>query len=196
MEATDYPKLTSENLSHLTWKQHIAVAVEGSPALTTVFVMWFVGVIGTMITPHMQGDARMVVTLTYSVLFAVSAVIFFSLLKNGYLEKPRYDTERYFLKRMGVRKPMKFLKEHPRHLDAYLELSEDLSKMPEVSKVRDGLKAVYLPAMLVFTGPDRHTSGPLVASIIEERGVTDPMKIVELLDMVENKPPVLNEGAL
>jgi hypothetical protein len=196
MKANEYPTVPDGVLPRLTLKQHIMVAVEGSPVLTAVFGLWFVGIAGTMTQPYIDGTPRTVVLAVTAAFFMVSAVIFWRLLKNGYLEKPRHNAERYFLKRMGVEKPMKFLREHPLHLAAYFELTNDLSKMPDAKWTREGIRMVLMPAMLVFTGPDRYTSGPLILSIIEERKITDTTSIAAILKEVEHNPPVLNEGAL
>lgn len=196
MEANEYPTLSEAELPRLTFKQHIAVAAEGSPVLTAVFCLWFVGVAGTLTQPYIDGMPRTVVLAVTAVFFVISAVIFWRLLKNGYLEKPRYGAERYFLKRMGVKRPMKFLREHPLHLAAYVELSKDLSEASHAKYTRDGIRMLFMPAMLVFTGPDRYTSGPLILSIMEEREITDTKSIAAILKEVEHNPPVLNEGAL
>lgn len=196
MKANDYPTLPEGVLPRLSPKQHVWVAIEGSPILTVVFGLWFVGVSGTLSQPYIEGTPRSIVLAVTAVFFVVSAVIFWRLLKNGYLEKPRYHAERYFLRRMGVEKPMRFLREHPLHLAAYLELTKDLGEVTTARLTRDGLRMVYMPAMLVFTGPDRHTSGPLILSIMDERKITDTASIAGILDEVEHNPPVLSEGAL
>lgn len=196
MESPEYPRIPEGELPRLTFIQHVKVAVEGSPVLSIIFCLWFVGVLATLVLPHLEGTPRFVALAISFVVFLASGVTFFRLLKNGYLEKPRYNTERYFLRRMGVAKPMKFLKEHPLHLAAYVELTKDLEECSNAVRTRDGLRILFLPAMLVFTGPDRYTSGPLILSIIEERGVNTVEGIAGLLDAVEHNPPVLNEGAL
>jgi hypothetical protein len=196
MKANEYPTIPDGVLPRLTLKQHIMVAVEGSPVLTVIFVLWFTGVAGTMLLSHLDGTPRMIVISLVFVMFVTSAIIFWRLLKNGYLEKPRYNTERHFLKWMGVDKPMRFLKEHPLHLAAYIELSKDLADSTHREYTRAGIGMLFLPAMLVFTGPDRHTSGPLIFSIMEERKIKDTASIAGILDEVEHNPPVLNQGAL
>jgi hypothetical protein len=196
MEESEYPTLTDGELPQLTIRQHIMVAIEGSPVLTVIFVLWFVGVAGTMLMSYFEGTPRLVIIAIIFVFFVTSAIMFLRLLKNGYLEKPRYNTERYFLRRMGVKKPMKFLKEHPLHLSAYVELSKDLADTSNREYTRAGIGMIFMPAMLVFTGPDRHTSGPLILSIMEERQIRDTASIAGILNEVEHNPPVLNEGAL
>jgi hypothetical protein len=196
MEESEYPTLTDGELPQLTIRQHIMVAIEGSPVLTVIFVLWFVGVAGTMLMSYFEGTPRLVIIAIIFVFFVTSAIMFLRLLKNGYLEKPRYNTERYFLRRMGVKKPMKFLKEHPLHLSAYVELSKDLADTSNREYTRAGIGMIFMPAMLVFTGPDRYTSGPLILSIMEERQIRDTASIAGILNEVEHNPPVLNEGAL
>jgi hypothetical protein len=196
MEENEYPTITDGELPRLTIRQHIMVAIEGSPVLTVIFALWFVGVAGTMVMSYFEGTPRLVIIAIIFVFFVTSAIMFLRLLKNGYLEKPRYNSERYFLRRMGVKKPMKFLREHPLHLAAYVELSKDLSESGYATRTREGILMVFMPAMLVFTGPDRYTSGPLILSIIEERKISDTASIAGILNEVEYNPPVLNEGAL
>lgn len=197
MEPSEYPNFVSEELlPPITKLQRVRVFVEGNPLLSLIAVFWFIGVCGTLILSHLDGTARLVALAISASFFFPSGVMFYVLLKKGILEKPQYYAERFFLWRMGVQKPMKFLREHPLHLAAYNELDNDLQERRLGQRTRDGINMVYLPAMLVFTGHERCTSGPLIVSIMEDRKITDAESIAAILDAVEDNPPVLNEGAL
>ena len=197
MRAPEYPTFTSEKeLPPLTFIQQVALFVEGSPIFATTALLWFLGVSCTLVLPYIEGTPRTVVLVACAAFFGVSIIVFGLLLKAQHLEKPHYNAERHFLRRMGVVRPRRFLREHPLHLAAYNELEKEIGDAGNTRYSRDGLKMVLLPALLVFTGADGYKMGPLILSIINDRHITDATSIAAILKEAEDNPPVLNEGAL
>jgi hypothetical protein len=197
MEAAEYPTFTSEDdLLELSHMQRVMLFVEGSPALSVTAVLWFLGVTGTFFLNYIEGTTRLVVLLIIGSLFSVSAAVFYFLLKKGQLEKSKHTHERTYLKRMGVKKPMRFLKEHPLHLAAYKEVMGDLHQSSFSLYQSESFRNTHAAAMLVFTGKDRYKSAPLIVSLMNERGLKSATEIAAVLDTIGDNPPVLNDGAL
>lgn len=197
METAEYPTFTSEDdLPQLTAMQRVMLFVEGSPALSVTMVLWFTGVAGTFFLNYLDGTTRFIVLAVIGTLFTVSAATFYFLLKKGQLEKSKHTHERTSLKRMGVKKPMRFLKEHPLHLAAYQEVMGDLHQSSFSFYQSEAFRNTHAAAMLVFTGKERHKSAPLITSLMKERGLKSAAEIAAVLDAIGDNPPVLNDGAL
>ena len=197
MEQDEYPKFTSEaELLPLTPRQHVLLHVEGNPMLSATTVLWFLGVCCSFTSSHVPVEARSVLLTATIIFFTTSVFLFWLVYRNGGLEKDRHNHERAYLKRMGVKKPKKFLKEHPLHLAAYKDLMKGIHESRYTLYSSEGFRRKHAAAMLVFTGKERYKSGPLILSLMDERGINDAAEIAGLLDTVDDAPPVLNDGAL
>lgn len=195
MEERDYPKFTSEaDLIKLNAVQRALVFAEGNPALAVMFSLWFIATSCTLPLNYVSDQVRMVLLFIAMGFFVAAGLILRWVLKEASLEKDQLYSERNFLRSCGIKKPMKFIREHPLHLAAYFQLKGEIAKT--TVRPTGTFRSLYIPAMLVFTGPERHTSGPLIMSIIEERDITSSDGIAAALDAMEQPVPTLNEGAL
>lgn len=195
MTEQEYPRFTSEaELAHLTMVQRAMVFAEGNPALATMFGFWFVATSCTLPLNYVSDQVRFVLLVIALVCFVTSGTIMWIVLKKTSLEKDQLYSERNFLRKLGVKKPMKFIREHPLHLAAYHELKEDLKNTPV--RLAGSFHRICIPAMLVFTGPERHLCGPLILSIVNERKITTADGIAAALEAMEQPSATLNEGSL
>ena len=197
MEKGEYPVFTDAAKKRAVKPfDMLMMSFEGQWLLKLTIAGWFSGVLCSLIAQNVEGALKVPFYTATGAFFFVSVVLFFFVTRTGHFRRARYNEQRLSLKLMGVKRPMKFIREHPKHMDAYLALKAELNNLSELIFLDVMYGRHHDIAMLVFTGEDRHLSGPAIISIIQNRGVIDPVAISELLNETETHPSALGNGAL
>lgn len=198
MTTSEYPDLIpvdgmSQNLSP---RQKRMAAIELTKKLHGTSALWFLGMCGTLTAQMLPEGARSYAYGATAFFFMCSGVTFYFATRNNNLANLHaFQPLRITLAQMGVARPMKFMREHPLHMAAYKELKADLDEVEDIRYLDMMFARNHALAMLVFTGPERYKSGPLILSIVE-RGITQPLLVAEMLDDAKNVTSTLADGIL
>lgn len=199
MNSAEYPNLkpvTGMDRS-LTHSQRFIHTIESTIPMHLTYALWFTGTTGSFVANNLPMEHRAPAYFFVAAFFIASIISFAIFWRNGHVSTMNmYSEQRISLMQMGVKRPMRFIKEHPLHLAAYKELKGDLNSVEEVNYLDSMFNRHHAIAMLVYTKAERYNSGPAILGIVKDRGITQPLGIAALLDEFDQHHSALSEGAL
>lgn len=179
-------------------------------------VVWaFVGIASIFFNLGIESGVLAMVSLLSSTLTFLMVPIYSPTSKQGrkYIhpkfKQPSYDLTLSSLRKLGVKRPIRYLYEHPEHVVAYLsvrKMAKNVVYAPDakstvISTIRywnlkpDTIEA-HKVAALVFPGKDELARLPRIKHIIYDRGIRTYSEIKEMVEQVDDIPSVLTEGSL